>query len=98
MTSGIRRNAKAEEDRKAKEAEQQRSMRTTITRGVAVRGSEYRTIRQLSSLDACTSECNRDPQCKMFAYWNNNNICYLFDSHLSTYPAPSSTVGQRASN
>jgi hypothetical protein len=65
--------------------------RFSITEATAVRGEEYRIIRQVSP-EHCSNQCAEDNRCKMFAYWNNQ-ICYLFDQDFDTYPTGASMVG-----
>src|SRR5262249_36755440 len=64
-----------------KEAEQQRlaAVRAgfSITEATAVRGDEYRIIRQVN-FEQCSNQCAEDNRCKMFAYWKSQ-ICYLFN-------------------
>jgi hypothetical protein len=87
-------NAKAQ----PKEAEQQRlaAVRAgfSITEATAVRGDEYRIIRQVN-FEQCSNQCAEDNRCKMFAYWKSQ-ICYLFNQNFGTYPTAGSMVGTKS--
>jgi hypothetical protein len=85
--------AKAAEERR-KQAEAQARPRFSITEATAVRGEEYRIIRQVNS-EQCSNQCASDNRCKMFAYWNNQ-ICYLFNQNFGTYPTAQSIVGTKS--
>jgi hypothetical protein len=87
-------NAKAQ----VKEAEQQRlaAVRAgfSLTEATAVRGEEYRIIRQVN-FEQCSNQCAEDNRCKMFAYWKSQ-ICYLFNQNFGTYPTAGSMVGTKS--
>jgi hypothetical protein len=64
----------------------------SITKGVAVKGEEYKVLHNMTIV-SCSSECAGNARCKVFAYWQKQAICYLFDRRFDTYPNSESQVG-----
>jgi len=60
---------------------------------VGAKGKEYRMTRG-TTFEQCAQQCASDGNCRMFAYWKNQ-ICYLFDGYLGTYPTKASLVGTK---
>jgi hypothetical protein len=92
--------AEAEAKRKADEQQRQANISAerlfSITRGVRVVGTEY-TSMKTNTIELCSIKCYGDLRCKMFSFWDSQQLCYLFDKRLDTFPNSAAQVGYRPS-